>query len=466
LFLYASNIFIMSPEFDLSHEELIVIILTQRQQIVDLQSANLVLQEEVVSLREEIKKRPAPPAWVKANIPAKDPQPRKKRAKGASRKCVADATPIEHAIDICPDCGNHLTGGWEYSSRESLVFPCESVRIVRHISIARRCGVCGQTVIGRPDPDEHGLVGKHRIDRRGMALISYWHIVCRIPLRVIQRLLQQLYHCMLSLGELRYVLDSIARYGKNDYEGLREKIRGSPYVHLDETGWRENGKNGYVWSAVTDDVRYFERHGTRSGKVPREMLGEDFCGVVVCDGYRGYDPLACQLQRCWVHLLRHGHEITVRHPDAAAAHAWVTGVRWIYDAAKTCVASPGYAELPEADRQAYALAFQQQIVSHIEPALNSTIKEQANLAKYLSAHVNELFVFVHYPEVPSENNPAERAIRPLVIMRKVSGGTRTEKGSKNKMLLASLLHTALLRGLAPVEIVEQMLQGNSIFASK
>jgi transposase len=306
-------------------------------------------------------------------------------------------------------------------------------------------------------------VGQHRVDAHGMSLIAYWHTVCRIPLRLIQQLLQRVYACPLSLGGLRYILDAVAAQGQADYERLRDAIRGSPVGHQDETGWREDGKNGYVWTAVTDAVRYFERHGTRSGTVPKALLGDDFCGVVVCDGYIGYDGLACQLQRCWVHLLRHGHEITTRHSDAATAHAWVAGLRAIYDAATARVATPGYADRPEADRQGYALAYQQQVLAHAQPVLQAPIKEQANLATYLTRHSNELFVFVHYPEVPRENNPAERAIRPLVITRKVCGGTRSAQGSATRMVLTSLLHTAQVRGHDPIAAVEQMLLGTPMF---
>ena len=131
-----------------------------------------------------------------------------------------------------------------------------------------------------------------------------------------------------------------------------------------------------------------------SGKVPKEILGDDFCGVVVCDGFKGYDPLACQLQRCWVHLLRHGHEIITRHPDAKNAHAWVTRVRAIYDAALALVATPGYDTLPEATRQKRRLACERRLLKVAKPGLTSTVKEQANLANYLTSHINELFVFV------------------------------------------------------------------------
>jgi transposase len=447
-----------------SLETLIPFVHALELQVVQLTSRVAELEAENAALREELGKKGGPPSWAKSNTPPRDKKPRNKRLKGASRKCVAVAELLEHTVDVCPDCGHALTGGWEYSSRESLVFPREVVRVVHHISIARKCGVCGQTVIGRPDLFEHGLVGKHRVDARGMSLISYWHTVCRMPLRLIQQLLQRLYAVTLSLGELRYVLDSVAARGQADYAGLREEIRGSPVVHQDETGWREDGRNGYVWASVTDAVRYFERHGTRSGKVPKEILGDDFCGVVVCDGYKGYDPLACQLQRCWVHLLRHGHEIITRHPDAADAHAWVVKVRTIYDAAIALVATSGYGTLPEAVRQKQRLACERRLLKVAKPGLTSTVKEQANLAKYLTSHINELFVFVQHPEVPSENNPAERAIRPLVVTRKVCGGTRSEKGSKTKMVLMSLLHTAQLRGMDPITSIEQMLLGTTIFA--
>ena len=457
MFLSLSNSVYMCPELSLSREELVAIILEQRQELA-------ALKEENARLREELGKKSGPPPWVKANAPPREATPRKKRDRGHSRKCVAEPDEvIEHAVDVCPDCGQRLSGGWEYSSRESWVFPRPRVRVVRHVSVARWCGVCRRPVIGEPDPVQHGLVGKHRVDAWGMSLIAYWRQVCRLPLRVIQRQLRQVYACVLSLGELRYLLDAAARHGATDYARLRSEIRESPYVHLDETGGRENGHNGFVWAAVTDVIRYFERHGTRSGEVPKALLGEDFCGVVVCDGYKGYNPLACQLQRCWVHILRHGHEIKVRSPDAVVAHAWVDGVRAIYDEAKARVAAPGYAKLAESLRERQRLAFQRRILAHARPALTSGIEEQARLAKYLTDYVNELFVFVHYPEVPSENNAAERALRPLVIARKISGGTRSPRGSETKMVLMSLLHTALVRGLDPLIAVEQMLLGSPMF---
>ena len=79
----------------------------------------------------------------------------------------------------------------------------------------------------------------------------------------------------------------------------------------------------------------------------------------------------------------------------------------------------------------------------------------------LSAHLEELFMFVEYPDVPSENNGAERALRPCVIMRKVCGGTRSEKGSQTKMTLLSLFGTWHVRGLDMLDSCRQLLTGGS-----
>lgn len=431
-----------------------------------LQADNSALSEEVRRLQEELKKKGDPPSWAHANKeqPADKP-PRTKRARGYGRRCAAEPDEcLTHAVEICPDCGQPLTGGWEAYTHESLVFPKETVRVVQHVCLARRCGVCGKVVVGRPDPVTYGLVGQRRVDARGMSLITYWHIICRIPLRIIQQLLIALYACDISLGGLREILQGVATAGSADYTSLRDTVREEPWVHMDETGWRENGQNGYVWAAVTPLIRYFERHGTRSGAVPKEILGLEYCGIVICDGYGGYDGLSCQLLRCWVHILRKGHELKMRHPEATDACAWVDIIHQLYLEAQELISQPEYAKLVESIRATYRQSFEQRLLAHVTPALTSTILEQARLAKFISRKINELFVFVQYPDVPSENNPAERAVRPIVIARKVCGGSRSEDGSKTKMILMSLLYTALVRKIDPIVAVEQMLLGKPMFA--
>jgi hypothetical protein len=140
-------------------------------------------------------------------------------------------------------------------------------------------------------------------------------------------------------------------------------------------------------------------------------------------------------------------------------------MRAIYDAAKALVATPGYAALPVGERESYRLACERRLQAHAHPARHAEIKEWRNLATFLLDHLNELFVFVQHPEVPSHNNATEQAVRGPVTARKICGGTRSRHGSDSKMTLFSLLQTCQVRGLDPVAAVADMLLGQPLFAA-
>lgn len=424
------------------------------------------LEDENARLRDELARKGDPPSWAKPKTPKPDTPPnRKHRGNGYARASAPQPDAIiEHAVDNCPDCGQPLTGGWMYSSHEIIDLPVQPAVVIRHVRLMRQCGVCGRRIApARADLDD-GSVGQHRFSARVMSLVAYWHHRCRLPLHLIQQSLRTMTGGLhVSMGELRRMLDAVAARGQATYEALRGEIRGSPVVQADETSWREDGQHGYVWAFLTPTIRYFERHGTRSGQVPKDVLGDDFTGIVTCDGYKGYDPLPCEKQRCWVHLLRHGHRLRIKYPEATDAHAWVDGLKGIYNDAVALVAAPGYAALPEEMRLTHRLAFQRRVQTHATPHRHATVKEWANLATYLTDYLNELFVFLQHPAVPSHNNGAEQAVRGPVTARKICGGTRSAQGSTTKMVLFSLLDTCVVRGLDPVIAIERMLRGKPLF---
>ncbi len=465
----------MTEEVELSRGELVAIFLQQRQVIAGLTPRVTALEAEVASLREEnarlrdeLAKKGDPPSWAKANTPKPElKKERKRRGKGYGRACLVEPTQVvQHAVDICPDCGQRLSGGWVYSSHEVIDLPVQIATVTRHERLMRQCGVCGKKVVPERARLDDGSVGQHHFSARTMSLVAFWHHRCRLPLRLIQQVLGTLTGGLhISVGELRKLLDAVASRGKAAYDALKKEIRGSPVVQADETSWREDGQHGYVWAFLAPTIRYFERHGSRSGQIPKAVLGEDFTGIVVSDGYKGYDPLACEKQRCWVHLLRHGHRLRVKYPEAAEAHAWVDGLKAMYAEAVALAAMPGYAEMAEALRQQQRLAFQARLSAHAMPHRKVEIKEWANLASYLTNYQNETFVFLQYPAVPSHNNAAEQAVRGPVTARKICGGTRSAQGSHTKMVLFSLLETCVIRGLEPVIAITDMLLGKPLFTT-
>jgi hypothetical protein len=252
---------------------------------------------------------------------------------------------------------------------------------------------------------------------------------------MIRKLLRELWGLHISNGEVVALLDGVAEAGQQQLEGLHNEVRGSPAVCGDETGWREDGQNGYLWTFSTPKVRYLLYRSTRSGQVPIEVLGEEFEGVCVSDFYVGYNPLEGRHQRCWVHLLRDLHELKEANPDRPAVGQWVEAIVALYREAK-------HFSHPRArSRQRQQRVFQQALARLAKPYANDQTAPQRVLAQRVVRHLGELFVFVGDPRVPSDNNLAERSLRPAVIARKISGGTRSAKGSRTKMALMSLFGT-------------------------
>ena len=122
---------------------------------------------------------------------------------------------------------------------------------------------------------------------------------CRLPFGVIQRYLKWRYGLGLSVGKLVELTHGAAARGQEEYTGLRQEIRASPVVYGDETGWREDGRNGYLWSFSNPEVRYFLRRASRGSKVVEEVLGDEFEGVLVSDFYGAYNVHQGLHQRCW-----------------------------------------------------------------------------------------------------------------------------------------------------------------------
>ena len=113
-------------------------------------------------------------------------------------------------------------------------------------------------------------------------------------------------------------------------------------------------------------------------------------------------------------------------------------------------------------RRTAQLAWERLLLVICQPFLADPLALQGRLCRRIERHIKELFVFVAEPDVPSDNNPAERSLRHLVISRKVSGGTRSERGTESKMTLASIFGTWRARGLNPLAACRQLLTSPQI----
>ncbi len=113
------------------------------------------------------------------------------------------------------------------------------------------------------------MLGQSRFSVRIASLVAYLRTTVRLPIRRIQSYLQAIHRLRISTGELVELLHQVRRTAQPAIRDLKCQARASPVLYADETGWREGGQNGYVWSLTTDGrkpVRYYEYDKSRAGQ--------------------------------------------------------------------------------------------------------------------------------------------------------------------------------------------------------
>lgn len=428
-----------------------------RQQVAGLQTENTRLRGDVPQAVHQ--PEPWPSERTRQDTP---PKPRRKRDRkhnhGRQRSARVDET-IDHAVDACPACGTQLSGGWVHRCIQVIDLPHpQQAQVTEHRLIGRQCPVCRRRRLPPPPALPEHRLGQCRFGPRLVAAIGHMATVERLPGRAIQARLAREYDLHLSHGGIIGLLHRLAKEGKETYDAIRTDVRGSPVVHADETGWREDGIPGFIWSLSTPSLCLFHRDEHRSMDVIDELLGKDFAGVLVSDFYAVYDHLLGPKQRCWAHLWRDIEALEREDPEDAELAAWVVGIHAIYQRAMQPRPEQECAPTPEAAsaRAQRAHRYEQQLLRLCPDELPAT-RPHATLVKRIRRYLPELFTFVRELDVPHTNNHAERSLRPLVIARKVSGGTRSSAGSNTRMILASLAATARLQGVDPAAAFQQLL---------
>ena len=344
-----------------------------------------------------------------------------------------------------------------HRTREVIELPVVPAQVTEHVYIARTCPACRRRCTPPAELDSV-VLGQQRLGVNLLSLIATLREEGRLPIRSVQWYLETVHQLRLSVGAIVSAIHRTAQRAQPAVAAILDRIRASPVVHADETGWRQSGANGYVWTFSTPTERYFLRRG-RGKTVVDEALSDAFSGVLVSDFYAAYHHYDGPKQRCWAHLLRDIHDQRTRYPKDAALARWAAAVHQLYVAAKACNHHEPW------QRRVAQLAWERKLLAICRPFLSDPSAVQGKLCRRIERHIKslprtrcgELFVFVAEPDVPADNNPAERSLRHLVISRKVSGGTRSEQGTESKMTLASIFGTWRAQGLNPLAACRQLL---------
>jgi transposase len=411
------------------------------------------LQARITALEQKLAGRSGPgmPGTKVGRPKSASPEtPRKKRGTGFGRPRLPPTETVQHALEQCPACRTHLVGGWVQATREVIELPRAPVRVIEHQYVARVCPVCQKRRV--PPVELTGVVleAQQRLGIGVVSLITTLREEGRLPFATIQWYLATVHQLHLSVGELVRVVAQVAARAKGAVEQIKEAIQASPVVHADETGWREKGTNGYVWTFRTPTHGYFVRGG-RNKEMVDDALGTVFAGVLVCDFYASYDHYPGLKQRCWAHLLRDIHELQEVYPREQELAGWAAAIYALYDEAKA------FGHPQEAVRLTKQRECEERLLALCRPFLTDPLAVHGKLCRRVAKYLSELFVFVANPLVPPTNNAAERSLRHVVTSRKISGGTQSATGTQTKMTLASLFATSRLQELNPLLACQQFL---------
>jgi len=325
-------------------------------------------------------------------------------------------------LNRCPMCRTHVGEAVDEVTKYEEDIDLRPRKTVKAYTITRHwCPKCETFVKSQQAP------AIQRIGLNVLGYVLYGRYRLRLPINKIQESLRDLFDFRISEGEISEKLKEAETMFGQDYAAICELIKTAKVVYADETGWRMDGQNWWLWVFVTEQgVRYL-LEGSRGGGVPREALGIKTDRVLVSDAYKVYDNLSGEHQQCWVHLLR------VAKLASPLMHA---------DLVQLYVELGAQLQKPIKDRDPPHLKRRLQEISRFHYHADSQQKLEKTRNR-ITRDADNLLTCLKHDNVLPENNTAERAIRPQVVMRKIFGGSRSPAGAKAHEVNTSVIETKL-----------------------
>lgn len=366
--------------------------------------------------------------------------------KGATRKKPEPEEVISMNIDTCPDCGHELGDPVRIESRiiEDMP-PPQKIKVTKFDMAEYVCPHCGKKVKSKHEDCP-------QIGNFGIYLLIYitmlkYHL--RGPLRKIKDYLLYAHDFEISTKGVHDVLLRVGDVCRDSYNDTVQKVRNAEWVHIDETGIKINGEKHWLWifRSSEDDVLVVIRK-SRGGDVVREILGDDFEGPAIVDGWRAYNWIEI-IQRCWAHLLREVDDYKDSSDNgkhlSGEIHSMFTKLKEVLDKGP-----------PMVEREQQKAVFEAEMKDLVRRYQN--LEELHGPITYIKNGLGSWYTCLLYPGMEPTNNLGEQAMREHVIMRKIIGCFRSNNGAENYQYIASLLAGWKLQDKNIFEELEQLLR--------
>ena len=429
------------------YQKALELIDTQREAISN--QGNIIKnQEKIISLLnkrvgelEEIVKEKTKPSFVKKDV---EEEPKKTGQKeghiGYARHIPERIDEVkEHKLDKCPICGEPVSDTQEIRERVVEDIEQPKTKNTKHIIHRCYCKKCDKIV----EPEIEEALPNARFGLKLMLLVLILKLDCRIPSNKVTSILSSVFGVKISDGEIYNILRQLSEAFGDYYSEIEKRIKEALIKNIDETSWRINGKNYWLWIFINKEIALYVVRKKRSSKVPIEILGNQEGKIIIEDRFSAYNKFAkvsgCEQQICWAHLLRNSKDLAEHYIEAKYIHR---RMKYIYEKAK------------EGERKEKLL--------HWMDLIASRDYRSTEVFKFVKSvcrnHRENLFRFVDNPEIDSTNNRAERGLRHAVVIRKISNGSRSEDGAEITVRLLSILQTMKLQEVNPFNGAMDLLQ--------
>jgi transposase len=361
--------------------------------------------------------------------------------------------------DVCPDCGGPLD-----ETRVAQQFQVEIPRkpIHRQFNIhIGECRQCRRRVQGRHPLQTSDALGAAaaQLGPDAQAAVVELNKQGGLSHGKVTRCLASLFGIPLSRGGSVHTVLRAASRCEPVYEGICQSVGESEWVVPDETGWRVGGHGAWLHALVGPQATAYVIDPTRSGSVAEAILGLDYDGTMIHDGWSPYDQFAdARHQQCLNHLLRRSDGMA-----AAATRGAVCFPRRVAELLRASLDLRDRHVAGEVSRHGLAVArgrLENRLSDLTFPPKSNAANER--LAQHLWAHRGDLFTFLHQPRLDATNWRAELAIRFGVILRKVWGGSRTWAGARAQSVLMSVWRTCWQQGRSALDFLSQLLRGTPV----
>ena len=373
-----------------------------------------------------------------------------------------DRTIVVSPPTTCPHCSTtdlQPTGEKQDHLQEDIVLQPKTF-VTRYVHETAFCPCCRRPVFQTAE----GELRNCPIGPTTKATAVFLRQELKLSMRSVRKIFQHLFSLDFVPASAMAFEQKSASLAQPIHEQLRDKVRSADIIHADETHWRIDGKNAFIWYAGNSEFGFFHIDPSRSGQVALDIFGSNFQGNLVADDYAAYNVInARNRQSCLAHLLRKAKEIhqlisalpkSQQHPpDLIFCERFKALLVDACDIGRR--------------RDTGKISF-----THAKALIPSLRNRLLNLSKKTLHHpeaenlrqrvldpkrdYHRLFTFLKVNRMPPTNNYAEQTLRHPVIFRKIVFGNRSTLGAHTMGINLSIINTIKCRNLDPIPLIKNL----------